>query len=484
MLLFRSVAAVADPVPLVVDLDGTLTPADVTIESLLRVIRSNFMGIFAVIGWLLRGRSVTKALAARLAPPDATALPLNPGVVALIQAARADGRQIILATASHQRIASRIAKATGLFDIAIGSLRRRHVKGTGKLTALRTIIGPGPFDYIGDSPADVPLWRAARTAYSCRYRPSGLAVVPVGDVVRRNARAVIRALRPHQWAKNILVFVPVATAGLLLNGEAMLHALLAAVLFSLVASGIYQINDLLDIDADRAHAKKRNRPIAAGSLPVVHALLLAALLITLAFAGALATLSPRFAGVLLLYLILTTAYSIRLKAVVTLDVITLGCLYTLRIAAGAVAAKVVVSSWLLLFSIFFFLSLGYLKRFTELRDAHDPKRLLDGRGYIGGDLPVVAMAGIAAGMVSILVMALFITDQKATGDYASPLALWGIFLCLLYWINRVWIMAYRGQIDCDPVAFAVRDGRSIAVAVLAGTIMIVARTVTMPGFTL
>lgn len=483
MPLTRSTGAVADPVPLVVDLDGTLTPADVTIESLLRVIRSELMGFFVVIGWLLQGRSVAKALAARFAPPDAAALPLNPGVIALIHAARADGRQIILATASHQRIATRVALATGLFDIAIGSLRRRHLKGTGKLAALRTIIGPGPFDYIGDSPADVPLWRAARTAYSCRYHSSGLAIVPVSDVVRRNARAVIRALRPHQWAKNILVFVPVATAGLLLNAEAMLHATLAAALFSLVASGLYQINDVLDIDADRAHAKKCKRPIAAGSLPVAQALLLAAFLITLAFAGALVALGPKFAGVLLLYLILTTAYSIRLKAVVTLDVITLGCLYTLRIAAGAVAVNVVVSSWLLLFSIFFFLSLGYLKRFTELRSAHDPKRLLDGRGYIGGDLPVVGMAGVAAGMVSILVMALFITDQKATGNYASPVALWGIFLCLLYWINRVWIMAYRDQIDCDPVAFAVRDVRSIAVAIIAGTIMLVAQSVSIPGIT-
>jgi 4-hydroxybenzoate polyprenyltransferase len=481
MYFSRLRAAAADPVPLVVDLDGTLTPADVTIESLLRIVRGHFLAFFPVIGWLLRGRSVAKALAARRAPPDAAALPLNPGVVALIHAARADGRQIILATASHQRIATRVAAATGLFDIAIGSLGRRQVKGTGKLAALRTVIGPGPFDYIGDSPADMPLWRAARIAYSCRYSASGLAIVPVSDVVRRNAGAVIRALRPHQWAKNVLVFVPVATAGLVFNAEAMLHAMLAAVLFSLVASGIYQINDLLDIDADRAHAKKRKRPIAAGGLPVVHALLLAAFLITLAFAGALAALSPGFAGVLLLYLILTTAYSIRLKAVMTLDVITLGCLYTLRIVAGAVAANVVVSSWLLLFSIFFFLSLSYLKRFIELRGAQDPKRLLDGRGYVGGDLPVVAMAGIAAGMVSILVMALFITDQKATGVYASPLALWGLLLCLLYWINRVWIMAYRGQIDSDPVAFAVRDGRSIAVAILAAAIMMVARSVSIPG---
>jgi 4-hydroxybenzoate polyprenyltransferase/phosphoserine phosphatase len=471
-----------DPVPLVVDLDGTLTPADLSLEALLRTMNRNLFFLFAVIGWLLSGRAVAKALAARWAPTDGTTVPLNPGVVALIHTARADGRPVILATASHQRIADRIRKATGLFDVAIGSSNRRHVKGNGKLAALRAVLGDGPFDYIGDSPVDIPLWREARIGYSCRYQPPGISVVMVTDVVQRSAGAFLRALRPVQWAKNALVFVPLAAAGLVFDPSALLQTSIAAILFSLVASGIYQINDLLDIEADRAHPTKRNRPVAAGSLPAIHAMLLAAMLLLVSFAGAFVWLGPQFVLILSVYLILTTAYSLKLKAVMALDVIALGTLYTLRIVAGAVAANVAVSSWLFLFSVFFFLSLGYLKRFTELRGAVDPKLLLRGRGYVGGDLPVVAMLGVASGMVSILILALFITDEKATGDYASPLLLWGTLPCLLYWINRVWIMAYRGQVDGDPVAFAVRDARSIAVAGMAGACMIVARFIGVPMF--
>jgi 4-hydroxybenzoate polyprenyltransferase/phosphoserine phosphatase len=463
------------PIPLVVDLDGTLTPADVSLEAFVRHARRGIFAFLQLLVWILRGRSVAKAMVARRQPLDADALTLRPEVIALIEAARTEGRPVILATASHSRNAARVARHTGLFDQAIGSTARRNLKGSHKLAALREALGDTPFDYVGDSRADVVLWRAAKAGHSCNHVPRGMAVARLGQPGPSRARVLLKSLRPHQWAKNALVLVPLMTAGRLFDVGAVGHSLLAALLFSLVASAIYQINDLLDIDADRAHTKKRHRPLAAGLITIPQAIGISVLLLGVAFGIATYVFGMGLTLVLVAYLALTTAYSFRLKAVMTLDVIALACLYTIRIVAGAVAIAVPLSFWLLLFSIFFFLSLGYLKRYTELAAATEPGRLLKGRGYLDSDLEIVGMSGIAAGMVSILVMALFINDTRATGVYASPSLLWALCLCLLYWINRVWMMARRGQVDGDPVAFAIRDPRSISTGALMAAIFIAAR---------
>jgi 4-hydroxybenzoate polyprenyltransferase/phosphoserine phosphatase len=469
----------APAVPLVVDLDGTLTTADVSLESFVRHARGGVLAFMQLIMWIVRGRSVAKAMVARRQPIDAAALPLRAEVVALIKAARAEGRPVVLATASHARNAARMARHTGLFTHVIGSTARRNLKGAAKLAALRRVFGDAPFDYVGDSRADIVLWRAARTGHSCNHLPRGVAVERIGGPATSRWAAIFRSLRLHQWAKNALVLVPLMTAGRLFDAVAVGHALLAALLFSLVASAIYQFNDILDIDADRVHPKKQHRPLAAGQVTIPHALALAAALLGAAFALSAVVFGAGLTVVLAVYLVLTTAYSFRLKAVMTLDVIALACLYTIRIVAGAVAIAVPLSFWLLLFSVFFFLSLGYLKRYTELAAAPEPGRLLKGRGYLDSDLEIVGMSGIAAGMVSILVMALFINDTRTSGLYASPPLLWGLCLCLLYWINRVWMMARRGQIDGDPVSFAIRDPRSIGTAALMAGIFVAARFVTM-----
>lgn len=463
------------PVPLVVDLDGTLTPADVSLEAFVRHARRSLFALIELVTWIVRGRSVAKAMVARRDPLDPATLPLRAEVVTLIEAARAEGRPIVLATASHARNAARVARHTGLFDRVIGSTARHNLKGANKLAALRCAFGGAAFDYIGDSRADIVLWRAARHGHSCRHLPRGLTITRVVGTAPSRARLVIKSLRPHQWAKNALVLVPLMTAGRLLDPVAVGQALLAALLFSLVASAIYQINDLLDIDADRAHPKKRFRPLAAGLISIPQAIALASMLLVPAFAVSVWVFGAGLTVILAVYLLLTTAYSFRLKAVMTLDVITLACLYTIRIVAGAIAIAVPLSFWLLLFSVFFFLSLGYLKRYTELTAAPEPGRLLKGRGYLDSDLQIVATSGIAAGMVSILVMALFINDKAATGIYASPSLLWALCLCLLYWINRVWMMARRGEVDGDPVAFAIRDPRSIAIGALMAAIFVTAR---------
>jgi 4-hydroxybenzoate polyprenyltransferase/phosphoserine phosphatase len=465
-----------DRTALVVDLDGTLTPADVSLESFLAFARSSFGNALLLLVWLIRSRSFAKMMVARRLPLDAAALPIRASVQTLIDQARSKGRPVILASGSHIRNVRRVAQAHGPFDHVIGTTGKSNLKGSAKLARLRAHLGDGAFDTVGDAAVDVPLWRAARHRYTTRYIAPGLGLVALENHPSL-WRTLARTLRVHQWAKNILVFVPVATAGLLLDPTALARAALLFALFSALASGIYQFNDLLDIDADRQHATKRTRPIASGAVSIPLALLLGTALTIVPLALAAALLGPATFAVLVSYAILTTAYSLRLKSVMTLDVITLACLYTLRIGAGAVAIGVALSHWLLLFSLFFFLSLGYLKRYTELWHAQDPARLVKGRGYIGADLDLVATSGIATGMVSVLVMALYIADPAVAAVYRTPELLWPLCLVLLYWLNRLWLMARRGEVDGDPVAFAIRDPRSIAIAAAMALCLLAARLI-------
>lgn len=465
---------IGDDVPLVVDLDRTLITGDVAMEAMVQEAKHGFLAILVLLFTLLRGRARLKSLLARRVPVDPAALSYRPEVLTLIAQARHQRRRVILASAAHWRSARRVAAHLGLFDAVIASSARHNGKGTAKLTAIRAAIGDAPFDYIGDCAADRPLWRAARIAYTVDAA-TGTAQEERLAPARSRLRALIKAARPHQWAKNALVFVPLASSGLLVDGAAVLRSVLAFAAMSLIASSVYLFNDLLDIDADRAHPKKRHRPLASGALPIP-----LALVACMGFAGAGLGLGwslglPTFSA-MACYFALTLAYSMRLKAAMIADVLTLACLYTIRIIAGAAAIAVPISSWLLLFSVFFFLSLGYLKRYVELRASlRAVHELLSGRGYTGSDTEIVATSGIAAGMVSILILVLFAEAMAKTGSYATPQLLWLLPLPLLYWLNRIWMMGRRGQVDSDPVAFAITDPKSIGVGVLLGVILIAAK---------
>ncbi|MBX9880754.1 MAG: UbiA family prenyltransferase [Sphingomonas sp.] len=467
-------APIATTRPLYVDLDRTLTPADVSLESFVRFARRGLWPALLLVWWLLRGRAVAKAMVARACPVDPARLPYRAEVLALIAEARAQGRRVVLASGSHQRNVARIARHLGLFDAVAGASARVNLKGRRKLAWI-VADAAGPFDYLGDAPADRPIWQAATGALSVDHAPAGVRRIAPRP---RPARALVKAMRPHQWAKNALVFVPLATSGLWSDPALIVRAVGAFLFFSLAASGVYLVNDLLDIESDRAHRTKRHRPLASGALPIPHAILAAALLLVASPIAAWGTLGPRFALVLAGYLVLTKAYSLRLKAVVTLDVIVLACLYTLRIFAGAVAIAVPVSSWLLTFSIFLFLSLAYLKRYAELaQPSEDPRRLLGGRGYAPADVEVVMMMGVAAAMTSILVLALFISHVSEVYAHGTPQLLSGLCLILLYWLTRLWTMARRGEVSGDPIAFAITDRRSLALGALAAVLVIVAQRV-------
>ncbi|MGE4430880.1 MAG: UbiA family prenyltransferase [Sphingobium sp.] len=471
------------PVPLFVDVDGTLTRADISIESFVAYARQGVAHALRLMLWLIAGRAIAKTMVARHRRIEADRLPYRQEVLALIAGARAQGRPVILASASHWTYIRRIARHLELDAAIIGTRGRDNRKSAGKLRAIRQSIGEGaPFDYVGDSPADLCLWREAREGLTVGFTPRGLpvrALAPQSAAPSR-LRVMLKAMRPHQWTKNGLVLVPALTSGLILSPVIAGKAVLAALLMSLVASSIYLLNDILDVEADRAHKTKWRRPIAHGDLSIPAAMGLAVLLGAIGLGGGAVLGGWPLLGALLVYVVLTSAYSFRIKSAMVADVIALASLYTVRLWIGAVAIGVPLSFWLLLFSVFLFLSLAYLKRYIELRDAIDPHRLLSGRGYTRSDLDVVMSAGIGAGMVSILVLALFANDLGTARHYQTPHLLWFICLPLLYWINRIWMMARRGQVDGDPVSFAVRDPRSIAVGLVCAALFVAAQHLSLP----
>jgi len=286
--------------------------------------------------------------------------------------------------------------------------------------------------------------------------------------------ALADALRVHQWVKNLLVFVPVLLDHKLFDGTVLFKATIAFAAFCCAASGAYVTNDLLDSEADRRHPIKRHRPFAAETLSRSFGILMAPLL----FAGAILCslwLSPRFLELLMLYVGLTTAYSVYLKRIAVLDVLLLAGLYTLRVLAGVAATHVRFSTWLLAFSMFLFLSLAFLKRYAELSQLEGgPEQGIERRGYQRGDREWLGSMGGSSGYLSVLVLALYINSDQVVALYHRPLLLWLVCPLLLLWVSRMWLLAHRGQIDQDPIVASVRDPASYGIGALVALILYVA----------
>lgn len=344
-----------------------------------------------------------------------------------------------------------------------GSDGKKNLKSEAKARFLEEQYGVGEFAYMGDAAADVPVWKRAATAITVNA-PEGLrreaervcAQTEHLLTYAQSAVPYLKALRPHQWLKNTLVFLPMLAAHQL-DGGTLLTSLLAFICFSLVASSVYVLNDLLDLSADRAHPRKRKRPFASGSIPLSHGTGMAVGLIALGVLLA-ALMGIEFLAVMLAYLALTTAYSLHLKRRMVVDICVLAALYTARIVAGGVATGIELSVWLLAFSTFFFLSLAAVKRQAELIDSAARGQLTaSGRGYHVDDLPIISMVAIGAGYVSVLVMALYVNSPAVVELYDRPEALWGVSAVLLYWITRTVMIAHRGGMHDDPVVFAAKD---------------------------
>jgi 4-hydroxybenzoate polyprenyltransferase/phosphoserine phosphatase len=462
-------------VPLCVDLDGTLVETDTLYESLLLLMRSQPLQLLRLPIWLWRGRATLKRELAIRALPDAQLLPYRQDLLSHLAGERERGRRLVLATGADELMARAVAQHTGLFSDVVASDGRNNVSGKQKVAELSQRFGS--FDYAGDSRVDVPVWKRARRAIvvgaSGRLLGRARRSVPIQHVFpsgRNRLRTFAKAIRIHQWAKNLLVLVPAIAAHRLAERAVLLNMMLAFIAFSLCASAGYLLNDLLDIESDRRDPKKRLRPLASGAMSIPTALLSCpALLAAGLWLGW--RMSTVVALLLLLHFVATTIYSLRWKRILVLDVMVLAALYTLRIFTGAAAVHVRVSPWLLGASTFMFLSLALVKRASELRRLRERgQRAAPGRSYQASDLDVLTMLGAASGYVTVLILALYIQSPDVTVLYRHPDRLWGMCLLLLYWFSRVWILTSRGEIDSDPVAFALKDRCSQVVGVLGAAV--------------
>lgn len=462
---------------LVVDLDGTLLRTDLLDETFWAALSAGPRRAAAALTGLVRGRAALKAALAAAVDVDPALLPYDEEVVDLVRRHRAEGGRTVLCTAADMSVAMRIALHLGLFDEVHASDGGANLAGERKAERLVALFGEGGFDYVGDAAVDLPVWRRAGGAVTVgasavvRSAVDGLGLARTRHVDRHGAgRALLQALRPHQWSKNLLVFVPLVAARET-DPLAWGLAVLAFLAFSLVASGVYVLNDLLDLAADRAHPRKRRRPFAAGALPIRAGTLLAPALLGLGAVLAATTSGP-FLALIAAYVGLTTLYSLRLKRELLVDIFALAALYTLRILGGGFATGIEISVWLLAFSGFFFLALAAVKRQSELVDGLAAGRGgASGRAYLVGDLPIMAMMALAAGFVSVLVMALYLESEVARTAYPNPLVLAGVCPVLLYWLSRMVLIAHRGGMHDDPIVFAVRDPASRVCGLLVAVLV-------------
>jgi 4-hydroxybenzoate polyprenyltransferase/phosphoserine phosphatase len=464
-------------IPLALDLDGTVSRTDTLIEISLRLLAQHPLRFLAQMPALASGRAAFKRRMAAAMPVDPGALVYNEAVLGLAHAARAEGRPVYLVTAADQAIARAVASHIGGFDGVLATENGTNLKGEAKAAALVERFGDGKFDYAGDSEADRPAWRRARRAIVVAPPPALLArvraecldveVIGASPSIAAHAGLVIKALRVHQWAKNLLLFVPLFAAHLK-SGEALAHESLALLAFSLCASSVYMLNDLVDLTHDRMHARKRTRPFASGALNLRWAPMLVGCTLLGGFGIAL-LLPRRFLLMLAGYYACTLAYSLVLKRRMVWDVIMLAGLYSLRVFAGAAAISIRVSPWLLVFSMFLFFCLAVVKRLAELtnhvRDGRREK--ISGRGYMPEDLDMLRGMAASSGYMAVLVMALYVNSPELLPLYRRPGALWLLCPILLFWISRVLMISNRGDMHEDPVIFALRDRISLLVGAAA-----------------
>ena len=466
---------------LYVDLDGTLVQTDTLWESVIRLLARRPWLLLIMPVWLAGGPARFKDEVARRVTLSPGTLPYNTAVLDFLRMQRAQGRSVVLATGAHRRIAEDVASHLGVFDTVLASDVRRNLKAHHKLAAIREHSEDGRFDYLGDHHSDVPIWEAAGGALvvgdspSLHRRLNGRCKVVCSFSTPSSLwGGLFRVMRLHQWVKNLLLLVPLALAHKVDEPRAWAAGLLAVLGFCLCASSVYVLNDLLDLETDRRHPDKRRRPIAAGALSIPSALLAAAVLAAVGVGLCVLLLPAFYTALLVLYMALATAYSFWLKRVIVLDVLMLAGLYTYRVLVGGVAVEVPISNWLLAFSMFFFLSLAFIKRYADIHRVERDGATSEGEPptsvpYKGTDVELLRVLGPSAGYLSVLVLALYIQSDAVTPLYTRPDMLWLVCPCLLYWITRVWVIAHRGEMTSDPIVFAITDTVSYGVgaAVLA-----------------
>lgn len=469
--------------PLVVDLDGTLIHTDLLHETASRLILRNPIYLFCMLYWILKGGIC--CLKENLASRTSVAVDLLPYNNHLLEWLRVEkkSRPIILATASNIMLAKNVANYLQLFDQIYASDNLINLKSKFKKQTLVKNYGEHGFDYVGNALVDESVWNSARRAYTVNPKVIGKLDEQIGiisiesDVVKSRILSFLKLMRPHQWLKNLLIFVPLFASHQYYDGFSVWHSILAFMIFGITASSAYILNDIVDLENDRAHHTKKDRPLAAGNISLIVAWTTFPCMLVTAFLLAATFLPKDFLYVQLIYVGVTFLYSFLLKKIAIIDVLALAMLYTLRIIAGTEAINAPTSIWLLSFSLFFFLSLALIKRFSELKSKSlnlTAGRPIKGRGYFPEDLEFISTMGIANGYISVLILALYVQDLKIINLYATPQLLWGVCPLMLYWISRIWLLTHRGKMSEDPVYFAAKDRVSWIIFSLLGVIFIAA----------
>lgn len=468
-------------IPLCVDLDGTLIRSDLLHEAFARLLKEEPLSLIQAPLWLSRGRAGFKREIASRVALEPSSLPYDERLIEFLRGEKSRGRRLVLVTASDVLWAKQVAAHLGLFDEVMGSDGSTNLAGEAKARALAERFGDRGFDYAGNGRADLPVWKQARRAIAVNASAAienGLR--QDGSLVESfvspplTAKTLAEAMRMRQWVKNLLVFVPIITAHRLEDRGVLAAGALAFAAVSLCASGVYLLNDLLDLDSDRKHPKKQRRPIARGSLPIPYAAVLSLVLMAAGCAISL-SLPVDATKLLAVYLVATTVYSLFLKRRVLLDVFTLSFLYTLRVLLGGAATGLLLSPWFLAFSVFTFLSLAFSKRASELVRLKRSEAIeAHGRAYFSWDHLAVQTCGITSAYMAAIVLALYLQSDTVRRFYTSPAWLWLLMPVFLYWISRIWVLVNRGEMDEDPVLFATRDRVTYLTALLGAAVLVLA----------
>ena len=469
-------------VPLVVDLDGTLSKTDTLVEIFLLLVKKNVFLVLLLPFWLTKGKAFLKQKIALSVDFNADDLVYNLDLIEYIKAAKSAGRSVYLATGADETIARAIKAKFNCFDGIFASNGTVNLTGSKKQDKLNEAFGEQGFEYAGNASVDIRVWSSASHALVVCPNAEQLAIqakavcnqVQTITLASATVKTYIKAVRVHQWVKNALIFVPLIVAHLLSNTDAWISAGFGFIAFSLAASSVYVLNDLLDLAADRQHHSKCYRPFAAGSIALEKGALLFPVFFISAFS--LAFFLPKgFIFALSFYYVLTVLYSFVLKRIVMLDTVVLAALYTMRIIAGTLLIQVPFSFWLLAFSMFIFLSLALMKRYTELvQMIANNKTTTAGRGYQANDAGMVASFGAASGLLAVLVLALYVHSDVVTVFYKTEQVLWLACPVLLYWVSRAWMIAHRGLMDDDPIVFAVKDKPSLITGLIIAVIFFAA----------
>ena len=463
--------------PLCVDLDGTLLHGDILWEGIVSLFRTEPLALLLLPFWLMSGMARVKEEVAKRGQIDVTVLPYRAEILSFLVSQREQGRAVILATAAEIGLALRVAAHLGVFDGVFATQEGRNLRGKAKADRLCEEFGEGGYDYIGDSPADVPVWKSSRAAHVVGNQAlvrKARAVANVENVFEGRPAKLqtwLSALRVHHWVKNALLFLPLLLAHRF-DLRAIRTTTFGFLIFGLCASSIYIFNDLLDLHSDRAHPWKSKRPFASGETSIPAGLLISGLLAASTIAlGFL--LNVQFGAVLILYIAATLWYSVHLKRIALLDVFVLSGFYVIRIWAGALVANVPLSDWFLAFSLFFFLSLATAKRYSELLHAGAlVSSGKSGRSYVEADRAMLMPLGIGCSFAAVIILALYEHNQDLRSLYPKPEPLLLICPIILYWLSRVWLKAGRGELDEDPLTLSIHDPVTYGVAAAILLVMI------------